>query len=53
MKTKTLRQTVMFKGANPRQVYDLIADSRKHASLSRVKAVISMRVGGPFSETDA
>lgn len=49
MKTKTLRQTVTFKGATPTAVYDLIADSRKHTSLSRVKAVISRKVGGRFS----
>jgi activator of HSP90 ATPase len=49
MKTKTLTQTVRFAGATPREVYDLIADSRKHTSLSRVKAVISKKVGGSFS----
>jgi activator of HSP90 ATPase len=47
--TKTLRQTVHFKGASPRTVYDLIMVSRQHASLSREKAVISQRVGGRFS----
>ena len=49
MITKTLRQTVHFKGASPRKVYDLIMVSRQHASLSREKAVISQRVGGRFS----
>jgi activator of HSP90 ATPase len=49
MKTRTLRQTVTFKGAQPREVYDLIANSRKHSSLSREKAVISKKVGGAFS----
>jgi hypothetical protein len=33
MKTKTIRQTVTFK-ARPREVYDMIMDSRKHQSLS-------------------
>ena len=49
VKTKTLRQTVTFEGATPAAVYDLIADSRKHTSLSQVKAVISRKVGGRFS----
>jgi len=47
--TKTLKQTVLFKGASPKKVYDLIMVSRKHTSLSREKAVISRRVGGAFS----
>ena len=33
MKTKTLQQTVTFK-ASPRQVYDMLMDSKKHQSLS-------------------
>jgi activator of HSP90 ATPase len=49
MKTKTLRQTVTFKGASPTEVYDLIMDSRKHMSLSRERAIISKKVGGSFS----
>ena len=49
MKTKTLTQTVIFEGAMPRAVYDLITDSRKHTSLSQVKAVIHRKVGGRFS----
>ena len=48
MNTKTLKQTVMFKGASPRDVYDLLMVSKKHTSLSREKAVISQRVGGRF-----
>jgi len=49
MKTRTLRQTVTFKGASPKEVYHLISDSQKHTSLSREKAVISKKVGGKFS----
>ena len=49
MNTKTLKQTVIFKNASPRDVYNLIADSNKHTSLSREKAVISKRVGGKFT----
>ena len=49
MKTKTLTQTVTFKDASPREVYEFISDSKKHTSLSREKAVISKKVGGKFS----
>ena len=48
MKTKTLRQTVSFK-ASPRQVYDMIMDSKKHRSLSGRPAKISGKVGGKFT----
>jgi uncharacterized protein YndB with AHSA1/START domain len=37
MKTKTLQQTVLFK-ASPRQVYDMLMDSKKHQSLSGQRA---------------
>jgi hypothetical protein len=37
MTTKTLRQTVVFKGASPKEVYDLLMVSRKHTSLSGEK----------------
>jgi activator of HSP90 ATPase len=47
--TKTIRQTVRFKGATPQEVYDLIMISKKHTSLSGEKAVISQKVGGRFS----
>jgi hypothetical protein len=33
VRTKTLKQTITFK-ASPRQVYDMIMDSKKHQSLS-------------------
>jgi uncharacterized protein YndB with AHSA1/START domain len=48
MKTKTLQQTVTFK-ASPRQVYDMLIDSKKHQSLSGQKAKISQKVGGRFT----
>ena len=51
MKTKTLRQTVIFK-ASPMKVYEMLMDSKKHQSLSGVKANISKRVGGTFSAWD-
>ena len=48
MKTKTLHQTVKFK-ASPKQVYEMLMDSRKHRSLSGMRAKISRRVGGKFT----
>jgi activator of HSP90 ATPase len=48
MKTKTIRQTVVFK-ATPTQVYDMIMDTRKHQSLSGEEARISKKVGGRFT----
>lgn len=48
MQTKTLQQTVTFK-ASPRQVYDMLIDSKKHQSLSGVSAKISKKVGGKFT----
>jgi activator of HSP90 ATPase len=48
MKTKTIKQTVLFK-ASPKQVYEMIMDSRKHQSLSGEPAKISRKVGGKFT----
>ena len=48
MKTKTLQQTVTFK-ASPRQVYDMLMDSKKHRALSGQPAKISRKVGGKFT----
>ena len=48
MKTKTIRQTIIFRAA-PVQVYDMLMDSRKHQSLSGEKAKITKKVGGRFT----
>jgi activator of HSP90 ATPase len=48
MKTKTIRQTVIFQ-AKPIEVYQMLMDSRKHQSLSGEKARISKKVGGSFT----
>jgi activator of HSP90 ATPase len=48
MNTKTIRQTIVFKAA-PKKVYDTLMDSKRHQSLSGVKANISKKVGGIFS----
>jgi uncharacterized protein YndB with AHSA1/START domain len=45
---KTIKQRVKFK-ADPATVYDLLADSRKHAAFTGKQANISTKVGGTFS----
>ena len=45
---KTIKQRVKFK-ADPATVYDLLADSRKHAALTGKQATISRKIGGAFS----
>lgn len=48
MKTKTIRQSVIFK-ANPKDVYAALMVSAKHSSFTGSKAVISKKIGGKFS----
>jgi uncharacterized protein YndB with AHSA1/START domain len=48
MKAKTLQQTVTLK-ASPREVYDMLMDSKKHQSLSGQPAKISRKVAGKFT----
>src|SRR3954452_16007217 len=45
---KTIKQRVKFK-ADPATVYDLLADSRKHAAFTGRPAVISRKIGGTFT----
>lgn len=45
---KTIKQRVKFK-ASAAAVYDLLADSRKHAAVTGKTATISGHVGGTFS----
>jgi len=47
MKTRKIRQSVTFK-ATPRDLYEALMDSRKHAKFSGEKASISRKVGGKF-----
>ena len=51
MKTRTIRQTVTFK-ATPHVVYETLMDSRKHASFTGGKCLISRKVGGKISVFD-
>lgn len=45
---KTIKQKVKFK-APPKEIFDLLADGKKHAAFTGEKAVISKKVGGAFS----
>ena len=45
---KTIKQRVKFK-ADPATIYELLANSRKHSAITGRRAVISTKVGGPFS----
>lgn len=51
MKTKTLRQTVTF-DASPKEVYELMMDSKKHSGFSHSKVKMSKVAGGKFETYD-
>ncbi len=51
MKTKTIKQTIIFK-TNPQQVYQALMDSKLHSKFTGSKAKISKKVGGKFSAYD-
>ncbi|MBX7124116.1 MAG: SRPBCC domain-containing protein [Cyclobacteriaceae bacterium] len=51
MKTRTLRQTASFT-ATPKEVYDLLMDSRKHGKLVGGKVTMSRKAGGKFNVFD-
>jgi activator of HSP90 ATPase len=48
METKTIQQSATF-GAPPMDVYEMLMDSQKHATLSGEPATISREVGGSFT----
>lgn len=48
METRTIRQSVTI-AAEPKDVFEALVDSRKHARFTRDKASISRRIGGAFS----
>jgi activator of HSP90 ATPase len=48
---KTIKQTVEFK-SSPREMYELLMDSKKHSSFTGARAVISDKVGGKISAYD-
>lgn len=51
MKTKNIRQTISFK-ASPREVYELLMDSKKHTALVGGKVLMSKKPGGKFNVFD-
>ncbi|MBI4010575.1 MAG: SRPBCC domain-containing protein [Candidatus Aenigmarchaeota archaeon] len=51
MKTKTIRQSVMFK-AIPKEIYEMMMDSKKHSKFTGAKADISKEVDGKFTAYD-
>ena len=48
MKTKNIKQVVTFK-TSPRELYEMLMDSKKHAKFTGEKAKISKKVGGKVS----
>src|ERR1051326_2147181 len=49
-------QTIKQRGkvkADPATIYDLLADSRKHSAIIGKPAIISTKIGGPFSIGDS
>jgi len=51
MKTRTIRQTILFSAA-PSDVYELLMDQRKHSAFTGGRARISRKEGGKFSIYD-
>lgn len=51
MKTKNIRQSVTFRAA-PKDVYEALMDSRKHARITGGKASISRKIGGKITAYD-
>jgi len=51
MKTKSIRQSVTFR-ASPKEVYEALMDSRRHARFTGSKASISRRVHGKIMAYD-
>jgi len=48
METKTIQQRATFR-ASPRDVFEMLMDAKKHASLSGQPAKISRKIGGSFT----
>ena len=47
-----IKQTVIFKNATPKQLYEAILDPKKHTQFTGSKANGSMKVGGKFTAFD-
>ncbi|MBL0308329.1 MAG: SRPBCC domain-containing protein [Bacteroidetes bacterium] len=51
MKTKNIQQTVSFK-ASPKEVYEMIMDTKKHGAITGGKIKMSRKPGGKFDIFD-
>lgn len=49
MKTKTIQQTITFKGVSPGELFNIYLDSKKHAAVIGSKVSISKKVGERFT----
>src|SRR6185295_4316760 len=45
---RTIRQTATVWGATPRDIFEVLMDSKKHSALSGQKTTVSRKVGGKF-----
>ena len=52
MKIKTIRQSVTFRGATPREVYEAIMDSKKQTKATGMKAKMTRKIGGAYTAGD-
>src|SRR5205809_1714603 len=48
MATRTIRQTALIRGAEPKDIYATLMDSKRHGALSGQPTKVSKRVGGTF-----
>ena len=46
--TRTIKQTALIRGAEPKDIYATLMDSRRHGALSGQPTTVSKRVGGTF-----
>jgi activator of HSP90 ATPase len=52
MKTKSIKQTVTFHGARPREIYNLIMDEKEHSTFSGSSVKMSNEINGKFDVFD-
>ena len=48
MKTKTIEQTIDFKGVKPKEMYDMYLSSKHHTRIINGQASINKKVGAPY-----
>src|SRR5438046_9554957 len=52
MATRTIRQTALIRGAEPKDIYATLMDSKRHGALSGQPTKVSKRVGGTVKVGD-